>query len=73
METDDKTREQLKQRRDEINDQLARIGGEFNRELDRDPEEQAIEVEQIQVPIAMVDSLRKELADVEARLVELDD
>jgi len=40
-------------------------------ELDRDPEEQAIEVEQEDVPITMEDNLRAELEQIEERLQRL--
>ena len=61
-------RRQLERRRQEILDQLNRVNEELKIELDRDPEEQAIQLEQDQVSISMEDSLRRELADIEARL-----
>jgi hypothetical protein len=39
------TREQLEQRRSEILEQLNRVNSDQRIELDRDPEEQAIQVE----------------------------
>jgi hypothetical protein len=42
-------------------------------ELDRDPEEQAIQVEREDVSISMEDNLRRELANIEDRLAELDE
>lgn len=73
MEVDKNTRDQLIRRRDEINDQLARLSGELRHVLDRDPEEQAIEIEQDEVAITMGDHLRRELAEVEERLIEIGD
>jgi hypothetical protein len=61
-------RQHLERRRDEILAQLDRVNDELQLELDRDPEEQAIQLEQDQVPSAMEQSLRRELADVEAKL-----
>jgi RNA polymerase-binding transcription factor DksA len=68
MEKDERSREKLIERQKEINDQLARLGGGFNHELDRDPEEQAIEIQQVEVPMAMIDNLRRELAEIEESL-----
>ena len=65
-------RDQLIRRRDEINEQLNRVNGDLRRELDTDPEEQAIQVEQDEVSIAMEQNLRKELAGIEDRLLDLD-
>jgi RNA polymerase-binding transcription factor DksA len=65
------TREQLERRRDEINEQLNRVNAEERIELDRDPEEQAIQLEQDQVPITMEANLRRELADIEDRLLDM--
>ncbi len=64
-------RETLEKRRDEI---LARIesgGRELQVELDRDPEEQAIQVEQQEVSITMIENLRRELADIEDKLLSM--
>jgi hypothetical protein len=66
------TREQLIRRRDEINDQLARVNADRRIELDHDPEEQAIEVEQDEVGVSMERNLRRELADIEDRLLDED-
>ena len=65
-------RKNLERRRDEILEQLNRVNRSLEIELDRDPEEQAIQVEQDQVPISMEDSLRRELADIEDRLADDD-
>ena len=68
---DEKAR--LEQRRDEIMDQLNSGSRDLQMELDRDPEEQAIQVEQQDASIAIVENLRRELADVEDKLLDLGD
>jgi hypothetical protein len=73
MKDSESTREQLIRRRDEINDQLNRVNDDLRIELDRDPEEQAIQLEQDEVAITMEDNLRRELADIEDRLLQMDD
>ena len=67
------TREQLERRRDEINGQLERVNQGLQMELDRDPEEQAIQVEQDEVSISMESNLRKELAVIEDQLLDFED
>ena len=67
------SREQLIRRRDEINEQLNRVNQEERIELDNDPEEQAIQIEQDQVAVSMEENLRRELADIEDRLLDMDD
>jgi RNA polymerase-binding transcription factor DksA len=66
----DTTKEQLQLRRDEIREQLAQHNGEINIELDQDPEEQAIQIEQHEVAVALIDNLRRELAAVEDKLLD---
>jgi RNA polymerase-binding transcription factor DksA len=66
QQTDD--RKNLERRRDEILEQLNRVNSELQVELDRDPEEQAIQLEQDQVSISMEDNLRRELAEIEEKL-----
>ncbi len=66
------SREALEKRRSEILAQLENGGRDLRVELDRDPEEQAIEVEQQEVSITMIENLRRELADVEDKLAGLD-
>jgi RNA polymerase-binding transcription factor DksA len=66
------TREQLERRRDEIHAQLSRVNGDLQMELDRDPEEQAIQLEQDEVSIALERNLRKELAVIEDRLLDFE-
>ena len=65
------SREQLIRRRDEINEQLDRVNREERIELDIDPEEQAIQIEHDQVAVTMEANLRRELADIEDRLLDL--
>lgn len=67
------TREQLEKRRSEILAQLNRVNGDLRMELDRDPEEQAIQLEQDEVSISMEDNLRKELATIEDQLLDFED
>jgi uncharacterized FlaG/YvyC family protein len=68
-----RTREQLERRRDEINQQLNRVSEDLHIELDRDPEEQAIQVEQTDVSMSMEANLRKELIEIEDQLAEMDE
>lgn len=65
------SREQLIRRRDEINEQLNRVNRQERIELDNDPEEQAIQIEQDQVAVTMEANLRKELVDIEDRLLDM--
>ena len=65
-------RKDLERRRDEILNQLNRVNTELRLELDRDPEEQAIQLEQDQVATSMEDGLRRELADIEEKLGAVD-
>ncbi len=67
------TREQLENRRDEIEKQLNLVNQDERIELDSDMEEQAIEMEQHEVSVTMEENLRKELADVEAKLEAMDE
>lgn len=64
------TREQLVKRRDEINEQLNRVNEVQRIELDRDPEEQAIQMEQGEVATSMEENLQRELAAIEEQLFE---
>ena len=61
-------RKQLERRRDEILAELDRVNNAERIELDRDPEEQAIQVEQEDVSISMERSLRAELDSIEEQL-----
>ena len=67
------TREQLERRRDEINAHLNKVNDDLRIELDRDPEEQAIQLEQDEVAISMEANLRKELNEIEDKLAEIDE
>jgi RNA polymerase-binding transcription factor DksA len=73
MKSDQRTKEQLLKRRDEINAQLNRNERDLRIELDRDPEEQALQLGQDEVSITMESNLRKELAQIEDRLEEMDE
>jgi hypothetical protein len=64
------SREQLIRRRDEINEQLNRVNREERIELDTDPEEQAIQIEQDEVAVTMEANLRRELATIEDALLD---
>ena len=66
-------RQQLLERRDEILKQLGRVNSDLRIELDRDPEEQAIQLEQDEVSITMEGSLRAELSAIEERLAADDE
>ena len=65
------TRDQLESRRDEINAQLNRVNESARLELDQDLEEQAIQTEQAEVAVSMEVNLRKELAEIEDKLLDL--
>jgi RNA polymerase-binding transcription factor DksA len=67
------TRKQLEKRRDEINAQLGRVNQSLQIELDRSEEEQAIQLEQDEVSMTMEANLRKELNDIEDKLLDFDD
>jgi hypothetical protein len=64
------SREHLERRRNEILDQLGRVNTDLRIELDRDTEEQAIQVEQDDVSITMESQLRRELDQIEEMLRE---
>ena len=66
-------REHLEKRRGEIEKQLNLTNQNERIELDKDMEEQAIETEQHEVSVTMEENLRKELADVENKLAEIDE
>lgn len=67
------TREQLEKRRDELNAQLKRVNQNERIELDRDEEEQAIQLEQSEVWTTMEANLRRELIDIEDKLLDFED
>ncbi|MEP7148563.1 MAG: hypothetical protein ABI857_06740 [Acidobacteriota bacterium] len=64
------SREQLVRRRDEINQQLERVNTAQRIELDYDLQEQAIQVEQVEVATSMEKNLRRELATIEDQLLD---
>lgn len=66
------TKDHLIERRREILDRLGKLDDEIHDELDRDPEEQAIQLEQQDVTLSIVGNLNKELADIEERLLEFE-
>lgn len=66
------SRERLEKRREELLAQLGEGSQDVQIELDRDPEEQAIQVQHHEVSITMIDNLRRELADVEDKLADLE-
>ena len=66
------TKEQLERRRDEIEMRLNRVGEELQLELERNPEDQAIQLEQEEVSTTMEANLRKELNDIEEKLLEFE-
>ena len=63
-------RKHLERRRDEILAELGRVNNAERIELDRDTEEQAIQLEQEDVPISMERSLRAELDTIEEQLAD---
>jgi uncharacterized protein involved in exopolysaccharide biosynthesis len=63
-------REQLEKRRDEINDELTRVNKSLRTELDSDPEEQSIQTEQEEVAVSREANLRRELAEIEDKLLD---
>jgi len=60
--------ESLRRRRAEILTELERVNSDQRIELDPDGEEQAIQIEQDEVAVSMEQSLRKELAEIDAKL-----
>lgn len=68
------TKEQLLKRREEILGQLNRASDNIREEfeLDPDPEEQAIQLEQEEVLIGIEANLQKELAEIEDKLLDFE-
>ena len=64
--------ESLRRRRAEILAELERVNSDQRIELDPDGEEQAIQIEQDEVAVSMEQNLRKELAEIEAKLADDD-
>lgn len=67
-----RTKEDLIKRRDEINAQLNKTNEDLEIELDRNMEDQAIQVEQDEVAMTMETNLRKELDEIEFDLAEME-
>ena len=66
------TKEQLEKRRDEILEQLNRVHQDERIILERDEEDQAIQLEQQDVSVTMEANLRKELIEIEDKLADFD-
>jgi len=66
------TKEHLLARRDEILDQLSKLDDELKEELDRDSDEQAIQLESQDVTLSVIANLNKELAQIEEKLLDLE-
>ena len=64
------TKEHLIERREEILRQLGEHEVPLREELDRDTDEQAIQLEQTDVTISIVEGLNKELRQIEELLLE---
>lgn len=64
------TKEQLEKRRSEILTQLNRVNQDERIELDANLEEQAIQIEQNEVAVSMEENLRRELIDIEDKLLD---
>ena len=72
MKEPKQTKAQLEKRRDEILNQLNRVNQDERIELDRDEEEQAIQLEQSEVATTMEENLRRELIDIEDKLLDFE-
>ncbi len=66
------TRKQLEKRRDELDAQLNRVNRDERIGLDNHMEEQAIQLEQHEVAVTMEANLRKELIDIEDKLLDFE-
>lgn len=66
------TKEELLKRRDEINTRLGRVNKDLQMELEQNEEDRAIQTEQDEVSIRMEANLRRELAQIEDRLLDFD-
>jgi RNA polymerase-binding transcription factor DksA len=67
------TKEQLEKRHDEINRQLNRVNQGERIELEPDMEDQAIQIEQQDVSTTMEANLRKELIEIEDKLLDFEE
>jgi len=72
MKQNERTKEELLKRRDEINAQLNRVNDRQEIRLDNDLDQQAIEMEQHEVSVTMEKNLQKELAEIEFDLAEIE-
>lgn len=68
-----KTKEQLLERKAELEKQLNRVNQDERLELDNDLEEQAIQTEHEEVAVKMEENLRKELIQIEDQLLDFED
>lgn len=67
----EKTREELLQRRDELIQRLNAIRADLGRGLEADAEEQALQLENLEVLQEIQRLAEAELADIDARLARL--
>ena len=65
------TRQELEKRKNEILAQLTRVNEDLQMKLDRDPEEQAIQLEQDEVTTTMEANLQRELIEIEEQMLGL--
>ena len=68
-----RTKEQLLERKAELEKQLNRVNQDERLELDSDLEEQAIQTEHEEVAITMEKNLRMELIQIEDQLLDFDE
>ena len=64
------TKEHLTLRREEILRQIGKLETPIHEELDRNTDEQAIQLEQTDVTLSMVEGLNRELRQIEEMLLE---
>lgn len=67
------SREHLHKRREEILRQIGGLHEPIHAELDRNSDEQSIQLEQTDVTLSMVEGLNKELRQIEEMLSDMDD
>ncbi len=72
MTENKQTREKLEKRLNEIKVQLNETYEEERIHLDNDMEQQAIQMEQHEVSVTMEENLRKEMIQIEDKLLEMD-
>ena len=70
MHDSNATKEHLIERREEIRRQIGELEAPISEELDRDPEEQAIQVQQTDVTLSILEGLNDELRQIEEMLLE---